>query len=156
MSGIVALMILMPIFYVWSHLPSASALWAVDQKRRFSHTLGLLRNDRRLMIFLFGGILAAVIHARWSAYLAQYLAVVTSAEVAFQTVAYIIAINAVVVILLQYIIGSKINASNIHAGLTIGLVFFALGIVGFYFYCALGVVDFDCDFYDRGNNIYSG
>ncbi|GAB3260446.1 MFS transporter [Chitinimonas naiadis] len=130
-SGAVAILSLLPLFVVWGQLADKRARDDLAPVRSFADTLHALRNDDRLVKFTLAGMLAAVVYARFSAYLSQYLAVVVSAEVAYRTVAYVITVNAVVVIAFQYLIGSRITVDNLHRWIAAGLLLFALGLFGF-------------------------
>jgi MFS family permease len=120
-------LLLMP---AWGHLAAPRAQPA-EPARSFGATLAALRSDRRLVAFTLAGTLAAVVYARFSAYLSQYLVVVTDAHAAYQTVAYAITVNALVVVALQYAIGSRITVANLRGSIAIGLVLFAAGLFGF-------------------------
>jgi MFS family permease len=127
-AGLISLLALFFVAKLWSALLVSSSDISDGAPRSFVDTLNVLHHDKKLVIFVISGVLAAVIHARWSAYLAQYLAVVLDAKTAYQTVAYIIATNAIAVVLLQYSLGSRVSASNIHKFISAGLFLFAVSL----------------------------
>lgn len=96
----------------------------------FSETLTVLGKDQRLMFFTLGGIFSMIVYGPLLVYLAQYLVVVKSAEVAYETVAYVSAVNAAVVMSLQYIFGSWIKEERLLAWVSVGSAAFVLGLFG--------------------------
>jgi len=130
LSGGMTLACLLLLVPAWRGLGAPPAQDA-QQLRSFAATIGALRRDRRLVMFTLAGTLAALVYARFSAYLSQYLAVVVSPGVAYQTVAYAITVNALVVVALQYLVGSRVNTANLRRTIAIGLLLFAAGLAGF-------------------------
>jgi MFS family permease len=96
----------------------------------FTETVGALRADRRLGLFTVGGILSMVVYGPLLTYLSQYLVVVASPEIAYRTVAYVSAANAIVVIALQYLVGSRLRQNNLLRWLTWGIAAFVMGLIG--------------------------
>ena len=130
LSGGLTLACLLLVASIWGEL-AVPREQASAPARSFGATLTALRSDRRLVAFTIAGTLAAVVYARFSAYLSQYLAVVTDAHTAYQTVAYAITVNALVVVALQYLVGSRITVANLRHCIAAGLVLFAAGLFGF-------------------------
>lgn len=96
----------------------------------FAEVLKTMRADRRLALFTVGGILSIMVYGPLLTYMSQYFVVVESPAAAYKLVAYISAANAVVVIALQYHIGSKLSSSSLMKWLTVGIAAFAVGLVG--------------------------
>ena len=94
-------------------------------------TLSALRQDRRLLWFLVGATLSAVVYARFSAYLSQYLVTMATPAEAYRTMSGLIVTNAVVVILFQYLIGRHIRPDRLMHWIVAGSLLFALGLAGF-------------------------
>lgn len=90
-----------------------------------------LLKDSRLVCFTVGGILSAVVFGQFSAYLSQYLVATSSPENAYRIISYVLATNALVVILLQYPVGRRIRVERIFGFLMAGLGMFLLGLLGF-------------------------
>lgn len=94
----------------------------------FVKTLGVLRFDKRLILFTLGGILSMAVYGPLLTYLSQYLVMTKSVDLAYETIAYVSAANAAVVISLQYILGSHIKKEWLMHSLTLGLVAFVIGL----------------------------
>ena len=91
----------------------------------------VLLDDRRLVCFTLGGVLSAVVFGQFTAYLSQYLVTTRSAEVAYQVISTVVAVNALVVIALQYPLGRRIDENRLETWLLAGLALFLAGVIGF-------------------------
>lgn len=59
--------------------------------------------------------------------------VVANGDFAEKVVAVVLPVNAAIVVSLQYALGRRITAANIRPLMTVGTIFFVLGLVGFMF-----------------------
>ncbi|MDB5984743.1 MAG: mdtH, partial [Pseudomonas sp.] len=91
----------------------------------------VLLRDRRLVCFTLGGVLSTVVIGQYTAYLSQYLVTTNTAEYTYQVISAIVAVNAVVVICLQYPLGKRISVNQLNLWLIAGLSLFLIGVVGF-------------------------
>lgn len=118
--------------FLMSGIPSDSAPPpAIGQPQSFLKTLITLKNDRTLIMFTCGCLLSTVVHGRFTLYLSQYLLVVEDAQRALQTMAALLACNAIAVILLQYQIGRFLNREQLRYWIAGGTSLFILGLIGF-------------------------
>lgn len=117
--------------YGAGRLPGESALPEARTRPALGATLAALRGDRRLVLFVLGGLLSALAYGRFSVYLAQYLALSQGIARAAATIPYLIATNAVAVVLLQYPIGKLIRPDALLRWIVVGSAMFALGLIGF-------------------------
>lgn len=101
------------------------------QRNGFLKVMGFLAKDYRLVCFTVGGLLSAIVFGQFSAYLSQYLLVTSSPERTYQIINYLVTTNACVVIGLQYLVGSRINQTNLLPMLLLGMLFFLIGLIGF-------------------------
>lgn len=92
---------------------------------------GVLMRDRRLVCFTLGGVLSAVVFGQFTAYISQYLVVTATAEYAYQVISTTVAVNAAVVVCLQYLVGKRIDNRHLNLWLTAGFSLFLMGVVGF-------------------------
>lgn len=97
----------------------------------FTATLRALKNDRRLVLFTIGGMLSALVYARFSGYISQYLAITASQQRAYQVVSALIVANGLAVVALQYWIGRRITKGHLMRWIAAGSLLFALGLFGF-------------------------
>ncbi|NWB98508.1 MFS transporter [Pseudomonas gingeri] len=91
----------------------------------------ILIQDRRLVCFTFGGILSAVVFGQFTAYLSQYLVLTLDAQRVYTVISTLVAVNASVVICLQYLLGKSIDQRHLTLWLVGGLALFLAGLVGF-------------------------
>jgi MFS family permease len=97
----------------------------------FKATLSALRNDRRLVLFTIGGLLSAFAYGRFAVYLSQYLLVAQGAAQAAAIMPYLLATNAVAVVLLQYPVSKLIKHGALLRWITFGSLAFVAGLLGF-------------------------
>ncbi|MFW0765863.1 efflux MFS transporter YdeE [Trabulsiella odontotermitis] len=91
----------------------------------------VLLRDRALFWFTLSGLLASFVGGSFASCLSQYVLAVANSDFAEKVIAVILPVNAAVVVTLQYAIGRKLTASNIRPLMTVGTLFFLLGLVGF-------------------------
>ncbi|MFI8415625.1 MFS transporter [Serratia sp. NPDC078593] len=99
----------------------------------FRQTLRILRQDRRLIYFTLGSTLGSVVFGQFTGYLSQYLITVSSAEFAYRVIGLVMIVNACVVIALQYLLSRNMRQDNLLRWLTLGTLFFIVGLLGFLF-----------------------
>ncbi|VVM64972.1 Multidrug resistance protein MdtH [Pseudomonas fluorescens] len=104
---------------------------AIGQPQSFLKTLITLKNDRTLIMFTCGCLLSTVVHGRFTLYLSQYLLVTHDAKRALETMAALLACNAVSVILLQYQIGRFLKREQLRYWIAGGTSLFIVGLIGF-------------------------
>jgi MFS family permease len=126
---------LLPLYLAGIKLPAVGAQAGMD----FAGTLQVLRSDRRLLVFTAAGILCALVYGRFSAYLSQYLTVVIDADTAYRMMGYLITTNALVVMGLQYLLGTRIQRSTILLWQAIASLLFICALLGFMVSTALSV-----------------
>ncbi|KNC91829.1 efflux MFS transporter YdeE [Trabulsiella odontotermitis] len=91
----------------------------------------VLLRDRALFWFTLSGLLASFVGGSFASCLSQYVLAVADSDFAEKVIAVILPVNAAVVVTLQYAIGRKLTAGNIRPLMTVGTLFFVLGLVGF-------------------------
>ncbi|RON22496.1 MFS transporter [Pseudomonas lini] len=104
---------------------------AIGQPQSFLKTLITLKNDRTLIMFTCGCLLSTVVHGRFTLYLSQYLLVTQDTKRALETMAALLACNAISVILLQYQIGRFLKREQLRYWIAGGTSLFILGLIGF-------------------------
>lgn len=91
----------------------------------------ILLKDYRLVCFTIGGALSAVAFGQFTGYISQYLVTTSTPEFTYQVISAVVAVNATVVICLQYLVGKRITNEHLNRWLTAGFSLFLLGVVGF-------------------------
>lgn len=97
----------------------------------FRHTLSILGHDKRLIYFTLGSVMGAMVLSQFSVYMSQYLLTVTDAGFAYRIIAAVMTTNAVIVILFQYLLSSRITPRYLMRWLFAGSAFFIFGLIGF-------------------------
>ncbi|WP_448110857.1 MFS transporter [Pseudomonas lini] len=118
--------------FLMSGIPKDPAqIPAIGQPQSFLKTLITLKNDRTLIMFTCGCLLSTVVHGRFTLYLSQYLLVTQDTKRALETMAALLACNAISVILLQYQIGRFLKREQLRYWIAGGTSLFILGLIGF-------------------------
>ncbi|WP_226499385.1 MFS transporter [Pseudomonas sp. MWU16-30322] len=109
----------------------ASPLSQASQPQSFLNTLIILKNDRTMILFTFGCLLSTLVHGRFTLYLSQYLLVTHTQDQTLDTMAALLACNAITVILLQYQIGRFLKREHLRYWIAGGTALFIVGLIGF-------------------------
>ncbi|AZC57286.1 MFS transporter [Pseudomonas chlororaphis] len=112
-------------------IPATPGLPSLSKPQSFLDTLVTLKNDRTLIMFTCGCLLSTIVHGRFTLYLSQYLLVTEDAQSALDTMAALLACNAISVILLQYQIGRFLKREQLRYWIAVGTSLFILGLIGF-------------------------
>lgn len=112
-------------------IPATTGLPSLSKPQSFLDTLVTLKNDRTLIMFTCGCLLSTIVHGRFTLYLSQYLLVTEDAKSALDTMAALLACNAISVILLQYQIGRFLKREQLRYWIAVGTSLFILGLIGF-------------------------
>ncbi|CAB3751671.1 MULTISPECIES: MFS transporter [Burkholderia] len=91
--------------------------------------LAVLAGDTRLQLFTLGGLFSSLVYARFATYLSQYVGHVTDTARAETLISLTTAVNAATVILLQYLVGSRISQRNMLAAVVAGSVMLIAGLL---------------------------
>lgn len=126
-SGVIALLSMLAL----TTLPKTNKPPADQAPASFMTTLVTLKNDRTLIMFTLGCLLSTVVHGRFTLYLSQYLLVTQDETIALQTMAAIMACNAITVIVLQYPIGRFLKREHLRYWIALGTGLFIVGLIGF-------------------------
>lgn len=102
-----------------------------SQENASAWSPSVLLRDRALFWFTLSGLLASFVGGSFASCLSQYVLAVANSDFAEKVIAVILPVNAAVVVTLQYAIGRKLTANNIRPLMTVGTLFFLLGLVGF-------------------------
>ncbi|AHF76500.1 MFS transporter [Sodalis praecaptivus] len=103
------------------------------QTPNFRQTLTILRQDRRLIWFTLGGTLGSLVGSQFASCISQYLMVAFNPDFAYKVVGIILPVNATIVVTLQYLVSRHITRGALMKWLTVGSVFFLLGLAGIIF-----------------------
>lgn len=111
-------------------LPASST--STPRTGGFKQNWQVLRQDRRLLWFTLASICSAFVFGRFiSGYLAQYLLTQGGVAYAAELIPAILVTNAVVVTATQYLVGTWLKPGRLLAWVSLGLLFYIAGLVGF-------------------------
>lgn len=93
----------------------------------------ILLHDKALLWFTLSGLLASFASGTFASCISQYVMAVADNAFAQKVVALVLPVNAVIVVMFQYVIGRYLQASNIRPMMAAGTLCFVLGLLGFMF-----------------------
>lgn len=93
----------------------------------------VMLKDKALSWFVMSTFLGTLTFGSFASCISQYVLVVYDAKLAESVIAVVLPVNAGIVVSLQYIVGKRIKPSNLKKLMTIGTLFFILGLSGFMF-----------------------
>lgn len=91
----------------------------------------VLLHDKALLWFTLSGLLASFVSGSFASCISQYVMAVADNAFAQKVVALVLPVNAVMVVMFQYVIGRYLQASNIRPMMAIGTLCFVIGLLGF-------------------------
>ncbi|WPO93486.1 MULTISPECIES: efflux MFS transporter YdeE [unclassified Pseudescherichia] len=91
----------------------------------------LLLHDKALLWFTLSGVLASFVSGSFASCISQYVMAVADNAFAQKVVALVLPVNAVIVVMFQYVIGRTLRANNIRPMMAVGTLCFVLGLLGF-------------------------
>lgn len=109
----------------------ASPVSSINPPQSFLNTLVILKNDRTMVLFTVGCLLSTLVHGRFTLYLSQYLLVTHTQQQTLDTMAALLACNAITVILLQYQVGRLLTRERLRHWIAGGTALFIAGLIGF-------------------------
>ncbi|MBC3205485.1 MFS transporter [Pseudomonas sp. SWRI111] len=104
---------------------------SINPPPSFVNTLIILKNDRTMVLFTLGCLLTTLVHGRFTLYLSQYLLVTHTQQQTLDTMAALLACNAITVILLQYQVGRLLTRERLRHWIAGGTALFIVGLIGF-------------------------
>jgi len=90
-----------------------------------------LLHDKALLWFTLSGVLASFVSGSFASCISQYVMAVADNAFAQKVVALVLPVNAVIVVMFQYVIGRTLRANNIRPMMAVGTLCFVLGLLGF-------------------------
>ncbi|WP_442961865.1 MFS transporter [Pseudomonas sp. B10] len=119
------------IFLLLGAARDASPITSGSAPQSFLNTLMILKNDRTMVLFTLGCLLSTLVHGRFTLYLSQYLLVTHTQQQTLDTMAALLACNAITVILLQYQVGRWLSREHLRHWIAGGTALFIVGLIGF-------------------------
>ena len=119
------------VFLLLGAARKVSPITPLGQPQSFLNTLIILKNDRTMVLFTLGCLLSTLVHGRFTLYLSQYLLVTHTQQQTLDTMAALLACNAITVILLQYQIGRFLKREHLRYWIAGGTALFIVGLIGF-------------------------
>lgn len=91
----------------------------------------IMLKDKALGWFVLSTFFGTLTFGTFASCISQYLLVVYDAKLAESAIAVILPVNAAIVVSLQYIVGKQVVAERLRKLMTLGTLFFILGLAGF-------------------------
>jgi MFS family permease len=134
-SGALALGTVITLSWGIRHIPNRPAQTEIEQKPlpkpNLRQTLSILAHDRRLIYFTLGSSLGSIVFGQFTGYLSQYLILTSDAVFAYKVIGAVMITNALIVIVFQYALSSRMKQATLIKWLLLGTVFFIIGLAGF-------------------------
>lgn len=134
-SGGLALVTVITLSWGIRNIPNRPAQAEIEQKPlpkpNLRQTLSILAHDRRLIYFTLGSTLGSIVFGQFTGYLSQYLILTSDAVFAYKVIGAVMITNALIVIVFQYSLSSRMRQATLLRWLFLGTVFFMIGLAGF-------------------------
>lgn len=134
-SGGLALVTVITLSWGIRNIPNRPAQTEIEQKPlpkpNLRQTLSILAHDRRLIYFTLGSTLGSIVFGQFTGYLSQYLILTSDAVFAYKVIGAVMITNALIVIVFQYALSSRMRQATLLRWLLLGTVFFMIGLAGF-------------------------
>ncbi|NBN72696.1 efflux MFS transporter YdeE [Proteus sp. G2618] len=93
----------------------------------------IMLKDRALSWFVLSTFFGTLTFGSFASCISQYILVVYDAKLAESVIAVVLPVNAAIVVSLQYIVGKHVTAERLRKLMTLGTLFFMMGLLGFMF-----------------------
>jgi len=134
-SGGLALVTVITLSWGIRNIPNRPAQTEIEQKPlpkpNLRQTLSILAHDSRLIYFTLGSTLGSIVFGQFTGYLSQYLILTSDAVFAYKVIGAVMITNALIVIVFQYALSSRMRQATLLRWLFLGTVFFMIGLAGF-------------------------
>jgi len=133
-SGGLALVTVITLSWGIRNIPNRPAQTEIEQKPlpkpNLRQTLSILAHDRRLIYFTLGSTLGSIVFGQFTGYLSQYLILTSDAVFAYKVIGAVMITNALIVIVFQYALSSRMRQATLLRWRFLGTVFFMIGLAG--------------------------
>ncbi|MEX6268739.1 MFS transporter [Providencia huaxiensis] len=120
----------LPIFFIQRFVQSIKPTPLENGNIRKWNPLSML-SDQVLAWFILSTFLGSLVFGTFTTWISQYAITVASSDFAQVVIGVILPVNAVVVVTLQYTVGKRITPDNLKKLMTLGSLFFILGLATF-------------------------
>ncbi|MEY0450229.1 efflux MFS transporter YdeE [Proteus terrae] len=93
----------------------------------------IMLKDRALSWFVLSTFFGTLTFGSFASCISQYILVVYDAKLAESVIAVVLPVNAAIVVSLQYIVGKHVTTERLRKLMTLGTLFFMVGLLGFMF-----------------------
>ncbi|TSH84465.1 MFS transporter [Pantoea sp. paga] len=133
LSGGIALVTALLIACLLKTAQSDNRLMANKSKPNdfMSGAMGMALKDRRLILFTLGSFFISFVVARFSNCASQYITFNSGEDLAYVILGIITPVNAIVVVTLQYFLGSKVNQGNLVRAVWLGAGLYIIALAVF-------------------------
>lgn len=105
----------------------------VDEENSVKWDPKIMLKDSALSWFVLSTFFGTLTFGSFASCISQYILVVYDAKLAESVIAVVLPVNAAIVVSLQYIVGKHVTAERLRKLMTLGTLFFMMGLLGFMF-----------------------
>lgn len=119
-----------PLFFIQKYVQSVKP----SDHNSVSHSRWnpkVMLQDQVLAWFIISTFLGSLVFGTFVTWISQYVITVTNSDFAQTVIGVILPINAIVVVSLQYYVGKQIRVHNLKKLMSLGTLFFVLGLTTF-------------------------
>ncbi|PHM31196.1 efflux MFS transporter YdeE [Xenorhabdus innexi] len=91
----------------------------------------VMLRDRALAWFILSTFLGSLVFGSFTIWISQYILTVADSALAETVIGVVLPINAIIVVSLQYVVGRRLRPENLKRLMTLGSLFFFMGIAVF-------------------------
>lgn len=122
----------LPLFMIQLFVQRSKAISA-SEENAVKWDPKIMLKDRALSWFVLSTFFGTLTFGSFASCISQYILVVYDAKLAESVIAVVLPVNAAIVVSLQYIVGKHVTAERLRKLMTLGTLFFMLGLLGFIF-----------------------
>lgn len=116
-----------PLFFIQRFVQSVKPIPHKEGQKRVWNPAAML-HDRALAWFILSTFLGSLVFGSFVTWISQYVITMTNSEFAQAVIGVVLPVNAVVVVLLQYMVGRRLNPDNLRRYMTIGTACFVVSL----------------------------
>ncbi|WP_311753373.1 efflux MFS transporter YdeE [Proteus columbae] len=123
----------LPLFMIQVFVQRSKMVNTDDEENSVKWDPKIMLKDRALSWFVLSTFFGTLTFGSFASCISQYILVVYDAKLAESVIAVVLPVNAAIVVSLQYIVGKHVTAERLRKLMTLGTLFFMLGLLGFMF-----------------------
>ncbi|MDR0218086.1 MAG: efflux MFS transporter YdeE [Enterobacteriaceae bacterium] len=119
-----------PIVFIQRYVQRINVAASSDKSEKVWNPAAMLR-DRALGWFVSSTFLGSLVFGSFSIWISQYVLTVANSTLAEAVIGVVLPVNAIIVVTFQYFVGKSLRPDNLKKLMTLGSVFFLMGLAVF-------------------------